>query len=178
MEAYIGTVMLFAGNFAPRGWQLCAGQLLPIAQYQALFSIIGTYYGGNGTTTFQLPDLRSRVPVGAGQGNGLQAWTIGETQGTENVTLLTSQMPAHNHMVMANTGEANTPTIANNYLANANGIFGSDPVTVNTYNNVANGALAPATLSVAGQSQPHTNLQPSLAMNYIICLEGIFPSRN
>ena len=178
MEAYIGSIMLFAGNFAPRGWMFCAGQTLAIAQYQALFSLLGTYYGGNGTTTFMLPDLRSRVPVGAGQGNGLANWTLGESQGFENVTLLPNQMPAHNHTVNVGTGDANTPTASNNYLAVANSSLGGDPVVVNTYNGTPSATLAANSISIAGNSQPHSNIQPSLALNYIICLEGIYPSRN
>ena len=178
MEAYIGSIMLFAGNFAPRGWMLCAGQTLPIAQYSALFSLLGTYYGGNGTTTFMLPDLRSRVPVGAGQGNGLTNWTLGEAQGVENVTLLSTQMPAHNHAVNVGTGDANTPTASNNFLAVANSTLGGDPVVVNTYNGTPSATLAANSISISGQGQPHANIQPSLALNYIICLEGIFPSRN
>jgi microcystin-dependent protein len=178
MEAYIGSIMLFAGNFAPRGWMLCAGQTLAIAQYQALFSLLGTYYGGNGTTTFMLPDLRSRVPVGAGQGNGLTNWNLGESQGVENVALLSTQMPAHNHTVNVGTSAANSPAASNNYLAVANANLSGDPVTVNTYNGTPNATLAANSLSIAGQGQPHNNLQPSLALNYIICLEGIYPSRN
>ena len=178
MEAFMGSIVLFAGNFAPRGWMFCSGQTLAIAQYQALFSLLGTYYGGNGTTTFMLPDLRSRVPVGVGQGNGLTNWNIGESQGVENVTLLSTQMPAHNHTVSVGTGAANSPTASNNFLAVANANLGGDPVTVNTYNGTGNATLAANSLSISGQGQPHSNLQPSLALNYIICLEGIYPSRN
>jgi microcystin-dependent protein len=178
MEAYIGTIIMFAGNFAPRGWALCQGQLLSIAQNTALFSILGTTYGGNGQTTFALPDLRSRVPVGQGQGPGLSPWTLGEMNGSETVTLVASQMPAHNHLVEVSSGAADTGTASNNFLANANAMFGADPIPVNTYNGAAGATLAPTTIGVSGGSQPHVNLQPSLCINYIICLEGIFPSRN
>ena len=178
MEAYMGSIMLFAGNFAPRGWMFCAGQTLPIAQYQALFSLLGTFYGGNGTTNFMLPDLRSRVPVGTGQGQGLSNWVLGEQQGVENVTLTPNQMPAHNHTVQVGTSEANTPVASNNYLAVANSTLGGDPVVVNTYNGTPNATLAANSISVAGQSLPHSNIQPSLGLNYIICIDGLYPSRN
>jgi microcystin-dependent protein len=178
MEAYIGSIILFAGNFAPRGWALCQGQILPIAQNTALFSLLGTTYGGNGQTTFALPDLRGRVPVGYGQGPGLQDWVLGESQGVENVSLVVSQMPAHNHVVQVSGGQADTATAGNNYLASANGAFGTDPVTVNTYNGTPSATLAVNSLTVAGGSQPHQNIQPSLCLNYIICLQGIFPTRN
>jgi len=175
---FIGQVVLFAGNFAPRGWQLCQGQLLSISQNAALFSILGTTYGGNGQTTFALPDLRGRVAVGNGQGPGLSNWILGESQGVENVSLLVTEMPAHNHVLQVSGGEADTATAGNNYLASANGTFGPDPVTVNTYNGSPSATLAVNSLTVSGGSQPHENIQPSLCLNYIICTEGIFPSRN
>jgi microcystin-dependent protein len=178
MDAYIGSILLFAGNFAPRGWMLCAGQTLPIAQNAALFSILGTTYGGNGTTTFQLPDLRSRVPVGQGQGNGLSNWALGQLEGAETVTLNTLQLPAHNHSVAVSGSPANSSTAGNNYLAVANANLQGDPVTVNTYNGTPNAVLGPNSVSFTGQGQPVANIQPSLAMNYIICIEGIFPARN
>src|SRR5687767_11620624 len=105
---FIGTVVLFAGNFAPRGWAFCAGQILSIAQNTALFSILGTTYGGNGQTTFALPDLRGRVPMGTGQGPGLQNYVLGEAVGVEHVTLNTTQMPAHNHLVEVSSGQADS----------------------------------------------------------------------
>lgn len=178
MEAYIGSIMLFAGNFAPRGWMLCAGQTLQISQNSALFSILGTVYGGNGTTTFQLPDLRSRVPVGTGQGNGLMGWTLGQAEGTDTVTLNTNQLPAHNHTVAVSGSPANSATAGNNYLAAANANLQGDPVTVNTYNGTPNATLGPNSIGFTGLGQPIANIQPSLAMNYIICVEGIFPARN
>jgi microcystin-dependent protein len=178
MEGYIGSIQMFAGNFAPRGWAFCAGQTLPIAQNTALFSIIGTTYGGNGTTTFQLPDLRSRVAVGSGQGNGLSPWALGESQGFESVTLTTNQLPAHNHNVQVSGSPANSATAGGNYLAVANGDFSGDPVIVNTYNGTPNAVLGANSISLTGQGLPVDNLQPSLAVNYIICTQGIFPSRN
>src|SRR4051794_10683767 len=107
-EPFIGEVIMFAGNFAPRGWALCQGQLLSIAQNTALFSILGTTYGGNGQTTFALPDLRGRVPLGQGQGPGLSSYVLGEVAGNENVTLISTQMPQHNHLLNCNSDSANT----------------------------------------------------------------------
>lgn len=178
MEPLLGSIILFAGNFAPRGFALCQGQLMSIAQNTALFSILGTTYGGDGRTTFALPDLRGRVPLGTGQGPGLQNYDLGEVIGTENVTLLSTQMPQHNHSMMVSTSTANSPQATNNYLAVANGDFQGDSVTVNTYNGTPNAALGGNSIGIAGSSLPHENLQPSLGMNYIIATEGIFPSRN
>lgn len=178
MEAFMGSIMLFAGNFPPRGWMYCQGQTLQITQYQALFSLLGTYYGGNGTTTFQLPDLRSRVPVGTGQGNGLSSWQIGQIQGSETVTLTTNQLPPHNHNVQVSGSPANSAAAGNNYLAVANANLQGDPVTVNTYNGTPNAVLGANSISLTGQGQPVANIQPSLGLNYIICIEGIYPSRN
>ena len=175
---FIGQIVLFAGNFAPRGWQLCAGQIMPIAQYTALFSILGTTYGGNGQTTFALPDLRGRVAVGQGQGPGLSSYDLGEVTGSESVSLMIPEMPAHNHMVQVSSGQADSATANNNYLAVANGSLAGDPVVVNTYNGTPTAILGNSSITVAGSSQPHSNIQPSLCINYIICLEGIFPSRN
>ena len=202
MEAFIGTVMMFAGNFAPRGWMMCQGQLLPISQNSALFAILGTTYGGNGQTTFGLPDLRSRVPVGMGQGPGLSNVTQGQMWGAENVTLLTTQIPTHAHesgkitvtvtdgvvdvpvSTTGGTGISNVPTgllspdgaaeAFTNANAVGNGKYSGKSLNVK-FTQVA--ATAERT-SIVGGSQPHPNIQPSLGMNYIICTEGIFPSRS
>lgn len=178
MEAFIGSIILFAGNFPPRGWMYCQGQTLPIASNQALFSLLGTVYGGNGQTTFQLPDLRSRVPVGSGQGNGLSSWQIGQQQGVESQVLNTNQLPAHSHNVMVSGGPANSSSAGGNYLAVANANLQGDPVTVNTYNGTPNAALGAGSISNTGANQSVPNIQPSLCLNYIICIEGIYPSRN
>jgi microcystin-dependent protein len=164
-EPFIGSVILFAGNFAPRGWAFCDGQLLSISQNTALFSILGTTYGGNGQTTFALPDLRGRAPVGPRQGPGLANHDLGEVGGVENVTLNVGQMPAHNHSLPASGAEqeTNNPT---NAVPAKGGVFGT----------TANTNMAP--MSVAGASQPHENRPPYLGLNYIIALEGIYPSRN
>ncbi|HZT30483.1 MAG TPA: tail fiber protein [Bryobacteraceae bacterium] len=163
---------MFGGNFAPTGWALCNGQLLPISQNTALFSILGTTFGGDGISTFALPDLRGRVTVHQGQGPGLSPYTIGQSAGTENVTLLSSQMPAHNHVINA-TESATTSDPAGavpaNEAANRTMIYGATPDGT-----VMNAAMC----GNAGGSQPHSNIQPYLCVTFIIALQGIFPSRN
>jgi len=179
MEGYIAEIRMFAGNFAPRFWAFCQGQILSIAQNTALFSLLGTTYGGNGQTTFALPDLRGRVPVGTGQGPGLPNVVLGELSGTPTVTLIVQQIPQHIHTVALgahNDDSANQANPTNNVLG-----LGQVPggQSVNMYSNAgANTNLAPTNSSIAGGSQPHNNMQPYLGMNYIICLNGIFPSRN
>lgn len=172
-EAYIGSIVLFAGNFAPRGWAFCQGQLLPIAQNTALFSILGTTYGGNGQTNFALPDLRGRAPIGTGQGPGLTNVQLGESIGSETVTLTVNQMPAHNHAMACDATSAGSADPTNNYPGNPGTLSGAQ-----LYGSTANALMAPAAISPAGGSQPVSIQQPSLGMNYIICLEGLFPSRN
>lgn len=168
---FIGEIRLFAGNFAPVGWALCDGSLLPIAENEALFNLIGTIYGGNGQTTFGLPDMRGRVPVHQGAGNGLSPRTIGEMGGAEQVTLTPSQMPSHNHVLNATTAAAST----------ANGVAGSltgTAASTNFYGNTpGGGALAPQALTATGGNQPHNNMAPFLGLNFIISLFGIFPSQ-
>ena len=177
-EPFIGEIIMFAGNFNPRGWALCQGQLLSIAQNTALFSILGTTYGGNGQTTFALPDLRGRVPVGQGQGPGLSQYVLGQQSGTETVTLLSTQMPQHNHLITANEGNGSQATPGAGFLAS--GIVpSSGNASVSNYRNSSDGTtLAPTSLSLTGGSQPHSNIQPYLCINFIIALQGIFPSRN
>lgn len=169
MDPIIATIMLFAGNFAPRGWAFCDGQLLPIAQYTALFSLLGTTFGGNGQTTFALPDLRGRVPMHAGNGPGLTPRVIGESTGTETVTLLTSNVPAHTHSFMASTSTADDDVPTGLALA-AGQFFSSTNPTA---------ALNAASITPSGGgSNPVSIIPPVLVINYIIALEGIFPSRN
>ncbi|MGH9846814.1 MAG: phage tail protein [Blastocatellia bacterium] len=170
MEGYIAQVILFAGNFAPKNWAFCQGQILQIAQNTALFSIIGTMYGGNGTTTFALPDLRGRAPVGAGQGPGLPNYTIGEQGGEPNHTLLVTEMPLHNHLISANGNPGGSKLTQNCYPA-------SNASTA-VYDAAANTTMNAGMVGQAGGSQPHNNMQPYLGMNYIICVFGIYPSRN
>lgn len=172
MESFIGSILPFAGNFAPQGWALCNGTLYPISQYQAVFSILGTQYGGDGTTTFAVPDLRGRTPLGTGQAPGLSAVTPGLQVGAETVMLTSQQLPAHNHMVIcdglnvsSNSPDSNLP--------------GSLEVSnTDLYGNAGSGIMLPGMLSVAGGNSPVDVRQPSLAVNYIICMEGIYPSRN
>ncbi|MBU3886947.1 phage tail protein [Methylosinus sporium] len=174
-EPFIGMIVAFAGNFAPRGWALCQGQLLSIAQHTALFSILGTTYGGNGQTNFALPDLRGRAIVGQGQGPGLGFYALGEIAGVESTTLTTSQMPAHTHLVSAQATAASTPSPAGAVPAelgagkNATNLYG--PPTPATAV-----AMAPSMISPTGGNQPVSVLSPFTVINYIIALEGVFPS--
>jgi microcystin-dependent protein len=177
MEGTIGEIRMFAGTFAPRSWAFCSGQLMAIAQNTALFSILGTTYGGNGQTTFALPDLRGRGPVGVGQGPGLPLVDLGQVGGEPTVTLLTTQVPAHNHTLLASTGlgDASTPVAGKSLGV----VTDATANPLNAYATAAPSvALAPQSIGNTGGSQPHNNLPPFLGMNYIICLEGIFPSRN
>lgn len=182
MDEFIGIVKLFAGNFAPRNWQLCQGQTLAISQYTALFSILGTTYGGNGTTTFMLPDLRGRVPVGAGTGLGLSPISIGQIGGNENASILLNNMPSHNHTVTGSVQVTITKNNAN--VGNPTGAYLAVTTPNNSYNATANGTstLAGVTSTLAtgltGQGLPLPIREPYLGMNYIICIYGIFPSRN
>ena len=170
-DPFVGEIRMFAGNFAPRGWAFCNGQLMPISQNTALFSIIGTIYGGDGRTTFSLPDLRGRAPIHAGQGAGLSDYPLGSRGGVEQVALTTEQLPAHSHALLASDAEGDQRTPANHALATPEeGLFYSaaEPTAV-----MAKGAIAPT-----GNNQSHENRQPYLAVNYIIALFGIFPSRS
>jgi microcystin-dependent protein len=170
VEPFLGEIMLVPYNFAPRGWAFCSGQILPIAQNTALFSLLGTTYGGNGQTTFALPDLRGRCAVSAGQGPGLSSYDLGEVTGVENVTLLPTQLPQHSHTVNALDDDAGTAIPTNNVLAN---------IAAKGYANKApNAAMSPAMITGGGGNQPHNNIQPLLTLNYCIALEGVFPSRN
>lgn len=177
---YLGEIRMFGGNFAPYQWALCNGQLLSISQYSALFSLIGTSYGGDGVTTFGLPNLQGRLPAGQGNGGGLTPRTIGEIGGTENVTLTLQQIPAHNHTFQASAAGASATMPGSSVLpahpSPANGHFftvndgTSPPPTIN--------ALKATSCGPSGGNQPHSNLMPSLCVTFIISLSGIFPSRN
>ena len=171
-DSIIGEIRMFAGNFAPTGWAFCQGQLLPIAQNQALFSLLGTTYGGDGRTSFALPDLRGRVPVGFGQGPGLSNRVIGEQFGSELVTLNINQMPSHNHTVNAVTTEGNQNLPTNSLPANTKTLD-------KEYSNAnANTTMKATMVNPTGGSQPFGVSQPSLGVNFIIALQGIYPSRN
>jgi len=172
MEGYIAQIIMFAGNFAPRSWAFCQGQIIAIAQNTALFSLLGTTYGGNGQTTFALPDLRGRVPVGTGQGPGLPNINLGEVAGNPNHTLLITEMPAHNHLVNAVSEAGDAATPQGNYLANS-GATDREYKSMGTSVQMNSNMISPT-----GGNQPFSIMQPYLGMNYVICLEGIFPSRN
>jgi microcystin-dependent protein len=163
-QPYVGEIRMFAGNFAPVGWMFCEGQLLPISENETLFQLIGTMYGGDGESTFALPDLRGRIPVHVGAGL-VQA----ETGGVEEVTLTTSQIPAHSHPFLASTGIADKSSPQSNVVAQSTAaqLYLEDNPNVN---------LAPQSITPVGGSQPHTNFQPYLCVNFIISLFGIFPS--
>jgi len=176
-EPFIGQIQAFGFNFAPRGWQLCQGQLLSISANAALFSLLGTTYGGNGTTTFGLPDLRGRAPNGQGQGPGLANYNMGQSAGTENVTLLPAQMPQHSHNVATNNGQGTSPTPSTNLPAGVSFARGQTPP--NIYAAATDGTfLKPTAVSSVGGSQPHANMQPYLTINYSIATVGLFPSRS
>lgn len=174
MDPYLGEIRLLSFNFAPKGWAFCAGQLLPINQYTALFSLLGTSYGGNGIQNFQLPDLRSRVPIHMGSGAG-GTYVIGQAAGVENVSLIANQIAAHTHSLQAVNSTGGTARAIGNLLAQS-AQSGANPGAV--YTGPSNlTPLNPASIQPAGSGQPHTNIQPYLAMNYCIALQGIFPSR-
>jgi microcystin-dependent protein len=176
-DQYIGEIRMFGGTFAPTGWAMCAGQLMAISQNAALFSILGTMYGGNGTTNFALPDLRGRAPVSQGQGPGLSSYTVGEVVGKENNQLTTAQMPAHAHMARCDSNAADTTVFdpTNSYpSAQAGGQGGGTPF----FSASKNQTMAPTMLHLAGGNQPFEILQPLLCVTFIIALVGIFPSRN
>ena len=168
---FLAEIKMFAGNFAPRGYAFCSGQILAIAQNTALFSLLGTTYGGNGQTTFALPNLQGRVPMHAGQGPGLSPRTLGEVGGTETVTLLTTNMPAHSHTLAANSGPGNNSAPAANVVPAAS--TARDRLYTTNAANTTMGST-----SIAGQNQPVSIIQPYLVVNFIIAIEGIFPSRN
>lgn len=174
---YLGEIRMFAGNFAPSQNALCSGQIMNITQNAALFSLLGTYYGGNGSTTFGLPDLRGRIPVCMGTGPGLSPYTIGQVGGSESVTLQSNQMPMHNHMMLANSATASAPTPSGDMLASlASPFTGFWVAPANATGNPI--GMNPTALTQAGGSQPHENRMPLLTISFIIALSGIFPSRN
>ena len=170
---FVAEIRIFAGNFAPTGWALCDGQILPISQNTALFSLLGTTYGGDGKSTFALPDLQDSVPIGAGQGSGLTDRFLGEQSGTSNITLLTTEMPIHTHNIGAYDVDP-----ADNRIPAPNMTLGT-PGTGNIYNasNAGLKTMAPQAIGVAGGSLPHNNMMPYLVLTFIIALQGVFPPR-
>jgi microcystin-dependent protein len=169
-QPYVGEIRIFAGNFAPAGWMFCSGQLLPISENETLFQLIGTTYGGDGQSTFALPNLQSRIPVHMGSGAGA-SYVLAEMAGTEEVTLTVQQIPVHTHPMLGSTTLASSPDPGGNVVAQSRtagiDMYLEDDPTV---------SLAQNAISPVGGSQPHTNVQPFLCVNYIISLFGIFPS--
>jgi microcystin-dependent protein len=176
-QPYLGAIFIFAGNFAPKGYQLCQGQILAISQYAALFSILGTTYGGNGSSTFALPDLRGRAPIGAGTGPGLSAIVAGEAAGSQNVSILVSNMPAHNHLINAADTGGGVASPKNGFLAQPLDAS-QNPTTLYSAAAAPAATMAPTSVSVSGSGVPVNIQNPYLGINYIIAMEGIFPSRN
>lgn len=173
-EPFIGEIKMVGFNFPPKGWAGCDGALLSIAQNTALFSLLGTQFGGDGRTNFQLPDLRGRVPIHMGQGPGTSPYFMGDAGGTEAATLTYGQMPQHTHALQGTSGAGNTRSAAGAALAKE--AAGQTAV----YNNAptVDSTLSPSSIGIAGGSQPHENRQPYLAVNFVIALVGIYPSRN
>lgn len=171
-DPYIGEIRIFGGTFAPVGWMFCDGSLLSISQYDTLFSLIGTTYGGDGQTTFALPDLRGRFPIHQGQGPGLSARTLGEAAGSETVTLQISQIPSHNHIPVANTAAGNSNDPNSMYWASSGSVQQYLP------GDQANTNLNTGAISNTGNSLAHNNIQPYQVLNFIIATEGIYPSQN
>ncbi|WP_028612125.1 phage tail protein [Paenibacillus harenae] len=172
MEPYIGEIRVFAGNFAPKGWALCNGQLIPIPSNTALFSILGVTYGGDGKTTFALPNMMGKAPMQQGAGAGLSPRTLGEVGGSPSVTLTTSEIPAHTHIPQAVAAGSTTSPVNGVWAGLVQGrgtptVYGTSPTT----------EMNPIAIGVAGGSQPHNNMQPYLGLNFIIALQGIFPPR-
>jgi microcystin-dependent protein len=175
---YVGQIMIFGGNFAPAGWAMCQGQLVPISENDTLFNLIGTTYGGDGQETFGLPNLQGRVPLHMGQGSGLSNYVIGQASGTESVTLITQQIPSHNHLVLAVNADATLNNPKGAQMANEGG-SGKNQVSLyapwdNTPANMT--TLLPNSIAQAGGNQPHENRQPLLVLNFIISLFGVYPS--
>jgi len=169
IDAYLGQIKSFGYNFEPADWMFCDGRSLPISRYQALFSLLGTTFGGDHQTTFNLPDLRGRIAIGSGQGPGLPNYPQGQKGGVEQVTLTVAQLPAHNHTIKASS-DSSVSTPANNFIGPVDDRFKGFDLTPEA-------SLNAAALSKVGSSQPHNNLPPYLVTNWCICVNGIYPSR-
>jgi microcystin-dependent protein len=168
-DPFVAEIRIVPFNFAPRGWAFCNGQILPISQNTALFSLLGTNYGGDGRTSFALPDLQGRAPMFYGQGPGLSLHDLGESAGSETVTLIQTEMPAHQHQAFQSGVDADTPTPNNASWAGSE--FGDSLRTP------ATGTFGATALAIAGNGLPHNNMQPYLTLNFIIAMQGVFPPR-
>ncbi|SFF00475.1 Microcystin-dependent protein [Paenibacillus algorifonticola] len=176
MDAFTGEIRIFTGNYPPYKWALCNGAILPIQSNTVLFSIIGTQYGGNGTTTFALPNLMGMAPMGQGAGPGLTSRTVGEQDGEGTVTLQANEIPAHTHIATGIAAEQNSDDPANNYWAQTKA-SGRPSIQRPLYKAANNTQMNPLALTPTGGNHPHNNMQPYLAMNFIICLDGEYPPR-
>src|SRR5438128_2483000 len=170
---FVAEIRIFTGNFAPKGWALCDGQLMPISQNTALFSLLGTTYGGDGKSTFALPDLQGCAPMQAGQGPGLSLRDLGETAGEQTVTLLQTEMPSHTHLPVASNGGGGVLSPANAVWA---GDAGRNPAP--RFNSAQNVQMSPFATAITGGNLPHNNLPPFLGLTFIIALQGVFPARS
>lgn len=177
VDPLLGEIMMFAGNFAPRGWAFCDGQLLPIAQNDALFSLLGTIYGGDGRTTFALPDLRGRAPIHAGNGPGLSNYQLGWRGGAETNTLTSAQMPPHNHALRASTTPPNQGDATNGILPSGEVLRNGQPEELYT-SATPDTTMNSNSIAQSGGGQAFNNLSPYLTINFCIALQGVFPSRS
>jgi len=177
-DPFVAEIRIFPFNFSPRGWAFCNGQLMPISQNTALFSLLGTTYGGDGKSNFALPNLQGSAPMHPGQGGGLSLHNLGEMSGSETITLLQTEMPIHNHLVQATTINGNSDQPAGAILARGNFSFQGSSGSVPLYSNDAPDTdMNLQALQVAGADLPHNNMQPYLTLNYCIALQGVFPAR-
>jgi len=178
-DQFLAEIRIFPFNFPPTGWAFCNGQLMPISQNTALFALLGTYYGGDGKSTFALPDMQDNAPMQTGQGQGLSERFLGEMSGVESITLLVSEIPFHTHTLSASDADATTATPTNQYPAKGLWDAGTSAGVIGAYSATtpANAAMAPQALSLAGGGLPHNNMQPYLTLNFCIALQGIFPQR-
>ncbi len=172
MDAFLGEIRIFAGNYAPQGWSFCDGQLLSIQNYQALYALVGTSYGGDGVNTFAKPDFRGRLPIGDQQGTGLSNRVVGQAIGHETVTLTETQLPAHQHQVVVSTTAANMSQVTANLIGGGLHYVSAGETSF------TEGAMEAGTIGATGGNAGHNNMMPYLVLNFIICLNGIFPSRN
>jgi microcystin-dependent protein len=180
-EPFVAEITMFGFNFAPKGWAFCNGQLMPISQNTALFALLGTMYGGDGKSTFALPNLQGSTANCMGQGSGLSNYDQGQVGGSPTVTLIQSEMPAHSHFFNANANVGTGVNAAQNQLGVGQGGTKQNSFNAKIYSTnpgQATAALSPAAIGIAGQSQPHSNMQPYLTLNFCIALAGVFPARN